>query len=149
MGENTLGLLIGTYRHQLDQKNRFRIPTKFKEVLGSELVLTIGSGGALELFSASELDASVLSKMDNISLFDETAQKSLRLLLSSAHELEEDNQGRFLMPQSLKAHANILKNIVIIGVGKRVEIWAEEKWNEYSLGVDTRKELEELKNYGV
>ena len=142
-------MLIGTYYHQLDQKNRFRIPAKLKEKLGAELVLTIGSGGALELFSAEELDRSVLSKMDNISLFDETAQKSLRILLSSAHELEEDNQGRFLLPQSLKSYAGILKNIVIIGVGTRLEIWAEEKWKEYTENLDTQNELKELKNYGV
>ena len=144
-----LVMLIGTYYHQLDQKNRFRIPAKLKEKLGAELVLTIGSGGALELFSSEELDRSVLSKMDNISLFDETAQKSLRILLSSAHELEEDNQGRFLLPQSLKSYAGILKNIVIIGVGTRLEIWAEEKWKEYTENLDTQNELKELKNYGV
>ena len=142
-------MLIGTYHHQLDQKNRFRIPAKFKEELGSELILTVGLGGALELFSASLLEEGVLSKMNSISLFDETAQKSLRVLLSSAHELEEDNQGRFLLPKSLKAHAKILKNIVIIGVGKRVEIWAEEEWETYIKEIDTQKELEALKDYGV
>ena len=142
-------MLIGTYNHQLDQKNRFRIPTKFKETLGNELVLTVGSGGALELFSKDLFEENVLSKMGNISLFDEVAQKSLRILLSSAHELEEDNQGRFLMPKSLKTHGKILKNIVIIGVGKRVEIWAEEEWLKYSENLDTQKELEALKNYGV
>jgi len=142
-------MLIGTYYHQLDQKNRFRIPAKLKEKLGENLVLTIGTGGALELFSSEQLDACVLSKMSSISLFDDTAQKSLRILLSSAHELEADNQGRYLLPQSLKSHANILKNIVIIGVGTRVEIWAEEKWKEYTTDLDTEKELKELKNYGV
>lgn len=142
-------MLIGTFRHQLDQKNRFRIPAKLKEELGSELVLTLGTGGALELFSAEALRVSVLSKMENISLFDEQAQKSLRVLLSSAHELEEDNQGRFLLPQNLKTKASISKNIVIIGVGNRLEIWAEEKWNDYTDGLNSEQELKELKNYGV
>ena len=142
-------MLIGTYYHQIDQKNRFRIPAKLKEKLGADIVLTIGSGGALELFSREELDASVLQKMPNISLFDERAQKSLRILLSSAHELEEDNQGRFLLPQSLKVHANISKDIVIIGVGNRAEIWAKEAWESYTENADTSKELEALKDYGV
>lgn len=142
-------MLIGTFYHQLDQKNRFRIPAKLKDELGAELVLTLGTGGALELFSANELKTSVLSKMENISLFDEQAQKSLRVLLSSAHELEEDNQGRFLLPQNLKSRANILKNIVIIGVGNRLEIWAEEKWKDYTDGIQPEQELKELKNYGV
>lgn len=142
-------MLIGTYFHQIDQKNRFRIPAKLKEKLGADIVLTVGSGGALELFSREELDASVLQKMPNISLFDERAQKSLRILLSSAHELEEDNQGRFLLPQSLKLYANITKDIVIIGVGNRAEIWAKEAWEAYTHNADTSKELEALKDYGV
>lgn len=142
-------MLIGTYNHQIDQKNRFRIPAKFKDILGSDLVLTIGLGKALELFSASLLDNAVLSKINSISLFDETAQKSLRLLLSSAHELDQDNQGRYLLPQNLKSHANIQKDIVFIGVGNRVEIWAKEEWLNYSLGLDTKQEMEALKNYGV
>ena len=142
-------MLIGTYNHQIDQKNRFRIPAKFKDILGSDLVLTIGSGKVLELFSASLLDNVVLSKINSISLFDETAQKSIRLLLSSAHELDQDNQGRYLLPQNLKSHANIQKDIVFIGVGNRVEIWAKEEWLNYSLGLDTKQEMEALKNYGV
>ena len=142
-------MLIGTYYHQLDQKNRFRIPAKLKEKLGNNLILTVGVGGALELFSSDELQTNILSKMNDVSLFDEVAQKSLRILLSSAHELEFDNQGRCLLPQSLKSYANILKNIVIIGVGNRLEIWAEEKWKEYTAELDTEKELKELKNYGV
>lgn len=142
-------MLIGTYHHQLDQKNRFRIPSKLKEELGQNLVLTIGSGCALELFSEELLTKTVLGKMDDISLFDETAQKSLRLLLSSAHKLEVDNQGRYLLPQSLKSHSHIIKNIVIIGVGNRVELWSEEEWQNYSTGFDASKELEALKNYGV
>ena len=142
-------MLIGTYYHQLDQKNRFRIPAKFKEGIGKDLVLTIGSGGAIEVFTQEELNELVLSKMNNISLFDETAQKSLRILLSSAHELEEDNQGRFLMPQALKSYANIQKEIVIIGVGNRIEIWAKELWENYAKDIDTSKELEALKSYGV
>jgi len=142
-------MLLGTYFHQVDQKNRFRIPAKLKEKLGSDLVVTIGSGGALELFSKEELDSSVLQKLPTISLFDETAQRSLRILLSSAHELEEDNQGRFLLPASLRTHAEIIKDIVIIGVGNRAEIWAKEKWEAYLNGSDATKELEALKNYGV
>lgn len=142
-------MLIGTYYHQLDQKNRFRLPAKLKANMGDNLVLSVGSAGALELFSAETLDTKVLNKMNDISLFDEPAQKSLRILLSSAHELEEDNQGRFLLPSSLKQYACIEKNIVIIGVGSRVEIWAEEKWKDYTKDLDTTKELETLKNYGV
>lgn len=142
-------MLFGTYSHHLDQKNRFRIPSKFKANLGENLILTKGSGKCLYLFSASEVENQIINKTANVSLFDETAQKSLRLLLSSAFELEIDNQGRALLPQSLKAYAGIDKNIVSIGVGSRVEIWAEGEWLKYSEGADIAKELSRLKDYGV
>ena len=142
-------MLFGTYSHQLDQKNRFRIPSKFKANFVENLILTKGSGKCLYLFSASEVENQIINKTANVSLFDETAQKSLRLLLSSAFELEIDNQGRALLPQSLKAYAGIDKNIVSIGVGSRVEIWAEGEWLKYSEGADIAKELSRLKDYGV
>ncbi|MGN1259196.1 MAG: division/cell wall cluster transcriptional repressor MraZ [Christensenellales bacterium] len=142
-------MLIGTYNHQLDAKNRFRIPTKLKTILGEELVLTKGTQHCLFLFSATELQSGVVDKSKNISMFDETAQKSLRLLLSSAFELETDNQGRTLLPQNLKEFANINKDIILIGVGNRVEIWAKEVWENYSLNMDYDAELSNLKDYGV
>lgn len=142
-------MLFGTYFHQLDQKNRFRIPAKFKSTLGDNPVLTKGCGKCLYLFSANEIESQIINKTNNISLFDETAQKSLRLLLSSTFELEIDNQGRVLLPQNLKSYAGIDKNIVSIGVGSRVEIWAEGEWLKYSEGVDINKELSKLKDYGV
>lgn len=142
-------MLIGSYNHQLDAKNRFRIPTKFKTNLGSDLVVTKGTQHCLFLFSSDELNTDVVEKSKNISMFDETAQKSLRLLLSSAYELETDNQGRSLLPQSLKEFAKIKKDIVIIGVGSRVEIWAKEVWDDYNSDLEFDSELSNLKDYGV
>lgn len=142
-------MLIGSYNHQLDAKNRFRIPTKFKSDLGSDLVVTKGTQHCLFLFSSEELNTDVVEKSKNISMFDETAQKSLRLLLSSAYELETDNQGRSLLPQPLKEFAKIKKDIVIIGVGSRVEIWAKEVWDDYNSDLEFDSELSNLKDYGV
>ena len=142
-------MFIGTYNHQLDAKNRFRVPAKFKTALGDNMVVTKGTQGCLYLFTGEELENSVINKTENISLFDEKAQKSLRLLLSSAFELETDNQGRTLLPQNLKQYAKINKNIVLIGVGKRIEIWAEEVWNEYSQNAEFDEELSKLTDYGV
>lgn len=142
-------MLIGTYHHQLDAKNRFRIPTKFKANLGEDIVITKGTNGCLYLFKAEEIEKNVFDKMQDISMFDETAQKSFRLLLSSAHEVETDNQGRSLLPASLKEYAGIEKNIVSIGVGRRVEIWEEERWAKYSKDINFDQELSSLKDYGV
>ena len=142
-------MLIGTFNHQLDQKNRFRIPAKFKSDIGDQIIITKGTGKCLFLFSPSDIETAVFEKAKNISMFDEVAQRSLRLLMGSAHEAEVDNQGRMLLPSALKEHAGITKNIVFVGVGNRVEIWAEENWNQYSDGADFDNEVSKLKDYGV
>ena len=142
-------MLIGTYSHQLDQKNRFRIPAKFKQALGEDIIITRGNGKQLFLFAGSDMQRLVIDKAENISLFDEVGQKSVRLLLSSSFELEQDNQGRVLLPTELKNFAGITKDIVSIGVGSRVEIWAKEEWEAYSKVAEVDKELSNLKDYGV
>lgn len=142
-------MLIGTYYHQLDQKNRFRVPSKLKASLGEDAVITKGTSGSLYLLSRTELENNVFGKMNAQSMFDEEIQRSFRLLLSSSHELEVDAQGRALLPQSLKSYAGITKNIVIIGVGNRVEIWAEEAWEKYTTDFSFDKELDGLKKSGV
>ena len=142
-------MLIGTYYHQLDQKNRFRIPAKFKQILGDDIVVTRGNGNQLFLFAAGDLKRLVIDKTENISLFDEAGQRSVRLLLSSAFELEQDNQGRVLLPSALKKLAKINKEIVSVGAGSRVELWSAEEWEKYSSGATIDDEISKLKDYGV
>lgn len=142
-------MFFGTYKHQLDQKNRFRIPSKFKAALGEEFVITKGTENCLFVFDKKELDVNLFEKLSNISMFDEEAQKPLRLLFSSAHEASEDNQGRILLPAELKSHAKISKDIVLIGVGRRIEIWAEEEWDKFSSGNDFDSSVKKLSKFGV
>ena len=122
-------MLIGLYRHSIDAKKRMRMPSKFKTELGANFVITKGTSNNLFVFSAEQF-ASVYEKLMALPLFDEEAQKPVRKFLSSAFETEEDAQGRILLPKELITHANITKNLVFVGVGNRVEIWAEEVWNE-------------------
>lgn len=140
-------MLIGTYRHSVDAKKRMRMPSKFKAELGSNFVITKGNSGNLFVFSATEF--SVLhEKMIHIPLFDEEAQKPIRKFLSSAFEAEEDNQGRVLLPKELVKFAGIEKNLVFVGLGNRVEIWAEEKWEEEQ-DKEENTDLSILAKYGV
>lgn len=122
-------MLIGSYKHSLDAKKRMRIPAKFKNELGNNCIITKGSANNLFVFSQEQFSA-LYEKMVNLPLFDEEAQKPVRKFLSSAFEAEEDGQGRVLLSKELIAHANITKNVVFVGVGNRVEIWAEEEWNK-------------------
>lgn len=141
-------MLIGTYRHQLDQKMRFRMPAKFKDQLEPGFIVAKGTNSCLFCFSKQEFEK-LYEKLASVPMFDTEAQKPIRALLASAFETEEDNQGRILLPQELRAYANMEKNIVTIGVGNRVEIWSEEKFDEYNSAENYDSASNELSKYGV
>lgn len=141
-------MFIGTYRHQLDEKNRFRMPSKFKDALDQGFIIAKGTNGCLFAFSSSEFEK-LYSKLENVSMFDLEAQKPIRAILASAFVTEEDKQGRILIPPELKAYANLTKNIVTIGVGNRVEIWSEENFNAYNTVESYDDASGALSKYGV
>lgn len=122
-------MLIGTYRHSLDTKKRMRLPSKLKAELGSSLVITKGLNQNLYIFSSADFET-LYSKLKSVALFDEEAQRPVRKFLSSAFDVSEDSQGRFLLPTELCNYAGLSKDIVIVGAGSRLEIWSEENWNK-------------------
>ena len=140
-------MLIGTYRHALDAKKRMRMPSKFKNELGNDFIITKGTNKNLFVFSKEQFD-SLYEKLTNLPLFDEEAQKPVRKFLASAFESEEDAQGRVLLPKELVSYANITKNIVFVGVGNRVEIWAEEAWEKADAD-DDENDFSVLAKFGV
>ena len=129
-------MLGGEYRHQCDAKYRLRIPAKLKKELGENCVITKGNDGCLFLLPKVEMD-NILNKIENLSIFNSQLQKPLRFLFSSAVEIEEDNQGRFLLPANLREFAGITKDVVFVGVGNRAELWSEDRWNKYCLDNET------------
>ena len=140
-------MIIGTYRHQTDEKSRLRMPSKFKDALGEGFIVTKGTNGCLFCFSQEQFE-DLYKKLEAVSMFDTEAQKPVRALLSSAFETEMDKQGRILLPQKLRNYAGITKNVVSIGVGNRVEIWSEEKFDEYNTA-DFDEASNALTKYGV
>ena len=118
------------YSHQLDAKNRMRIPAKLREELGEGFYLTVGTGGCLYAYSKEEAEK-VKATLKNINPYREKQLKAARFVLFNLREIEEDSQGRFVLPEHLRNYAGIEKNLVIFKGPTCVEIWAEEKWNEY------------------
>lgn len=141
-------MFIGTYRHQFDEKCRLRMPTKFKDALGEGFIVAKGTNGCLFAFSKTEFEE-LYAKLSQVSIFDVEAQKPVRALLASAFETEQDKQGRILLPQELRSYAKMQKNIVTIGVGNRVEIWAEEVFDEYNTVESYDEASSALIKYGV
>ena len=143
-------IMLGTYPHQLDDKNRIRIPAKLKAELKDSYTLTKGVDGCIYVFAVSTFAAHINGKIDEVSIGDKAAQKPLRLLMASAYETAEDKQGRIILPAELIKHAGIKKNVVILGVGNRAEVWDEERWNAYSGAEnDFDTAMGELKNYKI
>ncbi|MCD6521993.1 division/cell wall cluster transcriptional repressor MraZ [Candidatus Calescamantes bacterium] len=150
---NSKEYFFGEYRFTLDDKNRFFIPAKFREKLslfGRILVLTRGLEKCLLLYPREEW-INLTEKIGKLPFTSSEARKFSRYLFSGAYECEIDSQGRISLPAPLKKYAEIKKDIVIIGVGERIEIWGKEEWDKYTKEVE--KEIEEiagrLKEYGV
>lgn len=144
-------MLLGTYNYSMDEKGRIRMPQSLKSQLGENFVVTKGSNGSLFVFSQNTLQTEILEKLKALPLTASEAQKPLRMILSSAFEVQEDSAGRFLLPQMLREFAKITKNIIIIGVGTRVEIWSEEVWNGYISDTQDKfdENFEQLKAYNI
>ena len=118
------------YAHQLDAKNRMRIPAKLREELGADYCITVGSGGCLYVYTAEQFKE-VKATLNNINSFREKQLKAARFILYNTWEAEEDKQGRILLPENLRKYARIEKNVVVFKGPNCVEIWSEEVWNEY------------------
>lgn len=143
-------MFLGEFEQKCDSKNRFRIPNKFKKGVNGEIVLLKGNDGCIFVLSKNAFE-SLVAKAGDLPMFDTKAQKPLRLIFSSASELEEDNQGRFLLPNNLKKYACIDKDLVFVGAGNRIELWAKEKWEKYCETENCHIDelLQGLGNYGI
>lgn len=118
------------YSHQLDAKNRMRIPAKLREELGEGYCITVGSGGCLYVYDKEQM-AEVKKTLNNINSFREKQLKAARFILYNTWEAEEDKQGRILLPENLRKYAKIEKNVIVFKGPNCIEIWSEEVWNEY------------------
>ena len=118
------------FKHQLDAKNRMRIPAKLKEGLGDGYTIMLGAGECLSVIPKSE-SLEIQAKLAKVSRFNPEAQKSIRRFISNLWDAEEDNQGRILIPEHIRKAAHIEKNLVILNNLSGIEIWAEDEWNKF------------------
>ena len=124
-------MLIGEYEHSLDAKGRLIMPAKLRTDMGEKVIITKGLDGGLFVFSQNEW-SNFESKLKELPLTNKNARDFVRFFLSGATECEIDKQGRFLLVNTLREYAEITKEVIIIGVGTRLEIWNKEKWKKYN-----------------
>lgn len=123
-------MYIGKYIHSIDKKNRLFLPTKFRGK-DKTFIITQGLENCLYLYNPGGWQK-VLEKLERLSLTNKIQERAFkRLLLSGAHEISPDFQGRVLVPKNLIEYAGIKADVVIIGVGSRIEVWDQRCWNKY------------------
>ncbi|MGE4357459.1 MAG: division/cell wall cluster transcriptional repressor MraZ [Candidatus Omnitrophota bacterium] len=127
-------MFYGEYFHILDRKGRIILPARFREIIKEKgikkLYLTRGLDKCLFLFTEEEWRIQE-EKFKSLSFTHSEARRFNRLYFSGAQEVILDSQGRLLIPQYLKDFAELKKDIVIIGVSNRIEIWSKALWKEF------------------
>jgi MraZ protein len=143
-------MFLGEYKHLLDQKGRLAIPAKFRPKLAAGLVITRGIDQCLFVYSREEWEK-FINKLMNLPLTQANSRAFLRLIFSGAIEEDLDQQGRILIPENLRNYASLKKQVVIVGVFNRIEIWDEKIWEEYKANTENEayKISEELKDLGI
>jgi MraZ protein len=128
-------MFIGEYRHTFDAKNRISLPAKFRKELGASVIVTRGLDHCLFVYpkAAWKKEATRISEHSNGS----AAGRGLaRLMLAGASEADVDSAGRILVPDYLKAFAELAVKSVIAGVSDRIEIWDEAAWEKYTANIE-------------
>jgi len=127
-------MFYGEYEHTIDKKGRLIIPSRFRESFKeydiSKLYITRGLDKCLFIFTENEWKTQE-SKFKAISFTKSEARKFNRLYFSGAAQIECDRQGRILIPKYLKDFAGIKKDVMLIGVSNRMEVWSKDIWQAY------------------
>lgn len=123
-------MLVGEFHHTLDAKRRLSVPAKFRDDLGSRMVLTRGLDRCLFLYPEKTWQ-SLAQKLSDLPAGQASTRSFVRLILAGAAEVERDKLGRILVPDYLRDYAELTKQVVLTGLFNRVEIWNEKHWEEY------------------
>ena len=141
-------MFMGEYSHSIDAKGRLIIPSKFREQLGEEFVLTKGLDGCLFIFPNDEW-VIFEEKLKALPLTNKSARTFSRFFVAGAASCELDKQGRILVPATLREFAGLEKDVVLTGNINRIEIWSKEKWNENNNYDDMDAIAENMAEMGI
>jgi MraZ protein len=122
--------LLGTHSYQLDPKGRISLPARFREALADGAYLTLGQDGCLFCFPRAEWEARA-EEVRNVPLSDPDGRAYARMFFGNAEPVELDAQGRLVVPQRLRSQVGIRKEVVVVGVSDRLEIWDREAHERY------------------
>ena len=123
-------MLMGEYHHNIDDKGRLTIPSKFRDDLGEKFVITRGLENCLFAYSLEDFQK-IVAELQKIPFTKKDARQFMRFFLSGATTVEFDKQGRINISSPLISYAGLKKECIIIGTGDRLEIWSSDNWNDF------------------
>ncbi|WP_033159793.1 division/cell wall cluster transcriptional repressor MraZ [Mycoplasmoides alvi] len=129
-------MFLGTYEHSLDSKNRISLPSRLRAKISSSVVISKGFDGCLEVRTPEEFEsyAQSLSKLSNT---HKDSRLIIRQIFANSIDIELDASNRILIPVNLLKEANLKKDLVIIGVGKKMEIWDKNAYEKFKSESDS------------
>lgn len=123
-------MLIGEFQHNLDSKGRVIVPSKFRELLGETLIVTVGLDDNLLIYTTQQFEqtAKQLLSLPNT---NRKARQMKAVTLGKATQCDIDSQGRILIPSPLIEAGNLKKNCVFVGLYDHIELWDKQAWENY------------------
>jgi len=129
-------MFLGTYSHAIDEKGRLFLPAKLREQSSSKegkFILTKGLEDCLYVFDNDTFHTNLASKLDSLPVKNQQDGRAFkRMLLAGAQDAALDDLGRILIPKSMVEYAQLKKDVSILGVGQRIELWSSPKWAAYN-----------------
>ena len=141
-------MLIGEYEHTLDAKGRLIMPSKLREDIGEKFIITKGLDGCLFAFSIEEWKK-FEEKLRTLPISNKDARNFSRFFFAGAIDCEIDKQGRFLISSNLREFAGLEKEVIIVGMDARLEIWSKEKWIKFDEDISADEIAEKMEMLGI
>ena len=141
-------MFTGSYEHTVDTKGRIIVPSKFRDELGEKFIITFGLDGCLYMYPMNKWEDFV-NKLSSLP-GGKQSRELQRYFLASAVESEIDKQGRTLIPAQLREKVNIEKNVMIVGMMGKIEIWDKILWDKNNSELGNINEIaEQLAEYNL
>lgn len=144
----TINMFFGEFHHNLDDKGRLAVPSKFRSSLKNGAVVAKSLEGCLAIYPKKDWE-SFAAKLSALPISQKDARSFARFFLTSAMEVDLDSQGRVLIPDYLRKYSQLGKKTVITGMGEKIEVWSEKEWEKYKdkaekNSIDTAEKLGDL-----
>ena len=130
-------MLIGSFKNNIGDKNRVAFPIKFKNELGSSLIVTKGYENCLIIVDKSKFSG-LMNSIKDVPFVNSGLRDTKRFLIGSAQEIELDKQGRFVIPPDLKKYASLGNECVFIGLVDWIELWDKSIWDKKEESINSK-----------